>query len=266
MADHANRIPHVPGQRQESSATDHQALNHPAAAGPTGKKDTWRDALRTRWDNAWSIPGGVLYQRWEELRRAPELGWHLMANWIKALLAVIVLSISVLLLDGALNVLADLVHQLLTAAPKVQVGTDTSTGVWAVVDQPVRTYIAQHSAGLAVSASTVYTLWQLAGLIGLIGGFLRSTAARLLWTIWGAASAAMIWTTAPEHGRTLATGIAVLAWLLGSAFALRGLTLRPALVISPRIRNVISPDIHVSVPAAPLADDTPDNVHQLQQR
>ena len=43
---------------------------------------------------------------------------------------------------------------------------------------------------------------------------------------------------------------------------------RPAVVVnaSPRIRNVIRPEINVPVPADQDADDTPDNVHQLQQR
>ncbi|MFC9635818.1 hypothetical protein ACFTY8_43095 [Streptomyces mirabilis] len=124
--------------------------------------------------------------------------------------------------------------------------------------------MVQHSAGLAVSGSTLYTLWQVAGLIGLVGGFLRSTAARLLWTAWGASSAAMIWSAAPEPGRTLATGIAVV-WLLASAFAVRGLQLRRAVVVhvAPRIRNEIRPEIHV--PADRPADDTPDNVHQFQR-
>ncbi|MFE2512647.1 hypothetical protein ACFXC9_30130 [Streptomyces naganishii] len=265
MADHNDRT-QIPAQRQDSpAAVNGQAVNVPPSPAPEPKPR--RTAVRDWWENAWS-EGGVLHARWEDLRQAHTAGWHQMANWVKVLLATAAACAVLILLDGAFGVLADAVHRLLTAAPRVQIGTDTSTGVWAVVDQPIRTYIAQHSAGLAVSGSTIYTLWQVAGLIGLIGGFLRSAAARLLWAAWGASSAAMIWATAPEQGRTLATGIAVLAWLLASAFALRGLNLRPAVVVnaSPRIRNVIRPEINVPVPADQDADDTPDNVHQLQQR
>jgi hypothetical protein len=39
-------------------------------------------------------------------------------------------------------------------------------GVFAVVDQPIRSYIAAHSAPLQISASTVYTVWQAVGLFG----------------------------------------------------------------------------------------------------
>lgn len=268
MADHNDRT-QIPTQRKKPTAADNgQAPNSPASEPTTQTKLKLRAAaLREWWDGTWS-QDGVLHARWEDLRQAHTAGWHQMANWIKVLLATAGACAVLILLDGAFGVLADTVHRLLTAAPRVQIGTDTSTGVWAVVDQPIRTYIAEHSAGLAVSGSTIYTLWQVAGLIGLVGGFLRSTAARLLWAAWGASSAAMIWATAPEHSRTLVTGIAVLVWLLASAFALRGLNLRPAVVInaSPRIRNVIRPEIHLPVPGVKPADDTPDNVHQLQQR
>ncbi|MFF4787850.1 hypothetical protein ACFY3E_41860 [Streptomyces griseorubiginosus] len=260
MADHNDRT-QIPGQRQESPAAN---FPQSPAAKPTNASTSWRADLREWWDAAWS-QGGVLHGRWEDLRQAHELGWHEMANWIKTAVALAGFAVVVLLLDGAATVLADALHRLLTAAPRVQIGTDTSTGVVAVVDQPVRDYIAQHSAGLAVSGSTLYTLWQAAGLTGLIFGFLRSTAARLLWLAWGASSAAMIWSASPEPGRTLATGIAVAVWLLASAFALRGLQLRRAVVVhvAPRIRNEIRPQIHV--PADRPADDTPDNVHQLQR-
>jgi hypothetical protein len=262
VADHNDRVPH-PAQRQEPSAA---GIPLAPALEPVTETTPWRTAVRDWWKNAWS-QGGALYALWEDLRQARTAGWHQMANWVKALLVAVGACAVLILLDGAFGVVADAVHRLLTAAPRVQIGTDTSTGLWAVVDQPIRTYIAQHSAGLAVSGSTIYTLWQAAGLTGLIGGFLRSAAARLLWTAWGASSAAMIWVTAPEQGRTLVTGIAVLAWLLASTLALRGLNLRPAVVVnaSPRIRNVIRPEIHVPVPAHQDADDTPDNVHQFQR-
>jgi hypothetical protein len=220
----------------------------PAAPQPAAPRLA---ALRAWWKKAWE-EGGVLHSRWEDLRRAPELGWHGMANWCKVLLATAGLSVVVLLLNSATGTLADSLHTLLTAAPRVQVGTNTSHGVFAVVDQPVRSYIATHSAGLQISASTVYTLWQLTGLFGLIGGFLRSSGARLTWTAWGAASIAMVWSAAPTSGRTIATALAALAWTAASALALRGLSLRPAFFT--HIHNAghqIEPHIYLPAPAAP---------------
>lgn len=60
-------------------------------------------------------------------RQAHELGWHEMANWIKTVLALAGFAVVVLLLDGVAGVLADVLYRLVTPAPKVQIGTDTST-------------------------------------------------------------------------------------------------------------------------------------------
>jgi hypothetical protein len=219
--------------------------------------------LRAGWDASWE-QDGFLHERWDEVRQAPVLGWHGMANWVKAALGLAGISLVILLLDGATDVLADAMHRLLSAVPRVQVGTDTSQGVFAVIDQPIRSYIAANSASLPISASTVYTVWQVVGLFGLIGGFFRSSGARISWAAWGACTIAMVYSAAPTDGRTIATGLAVLAWTAASALALRGLTLRPTSFT--HIHNAghhIAPQIHLP---APPAENTPDNVHPLQQR
>ncbi|MFC9534367.1 hypothetical protein ACFT38_28045 [Streptomyces sp. NPDC056975] len=97
------------------------------------------------------------------------------------------------LVNAAFTTITHWISHLLLAAPTVDVGTDTSSGIWGVIDQPIRTYIANRSAGMAISGSTIYTLWQITGLYGLLAGFAGSTIGRLLWTAWGAASAAAIW-------------------------------------------------------------------------
>ncbi|MGW6876213.1 hypothetical protein [Streptomyces xanthophaeus] len=277
MANHNDndRTQNIPDPRQQSPAADHgQAHGLPTAAPilleEVDDKQPPAAALRAWWADAWD-DGGVLHDRWEDLRQAPALGWHGMANWLKAVLGLAGICFVILLLDGAVDALTAMVHSVLTAAPRVQVGTDTSTGVFAVIDQPIRTYVAAHSASLSISAPTVYTVWQLVGLFGLIGGFARSSGARITWTAWGAASIAMVWDAAPDEGRTIATGLAVLAWTAASALALRGLTLRPAFFT--HIHNAghqIEPHIHLPAPAAEAApedeDDAPDNVHPLQKR
>ncbi|MFB7211051.1 hypothetical protein [Streptomyces sp. NPDC056255] len=263
MADHNDRTPHVPGPRHERPTADHDQALNPAQPAP-GKQQPQLAVLRERWDNAWD-EGGVLHNRWEDLRRAPELGWHGMANWVKAVIGFAGICAVIILLHGATDALADALHRLLTAVPDVQVGADTSDSVFAVVDQPIRSYIAAHTASLPITASTVYTVWQVVGLFGLIGGFARSSGARLTWTAWGAASIAMVYSTAPADGRTIATGLAVLAWTAASALALRGLTLRPEVFIH-NAGHQIEPHLHLPAPAAPDAEDTPDNVRPLQKR
>ncbi|WP_381805539.1 hypothetical protein [Streptomyces niveus] len=257
MADHNDRAPHIPGQRQQ-----------PPAPEPAAEETNPRlAALRAWWNTAWD-QGGVLHDRWEDLRRAPELGWHGMAHWVKAAIGLAGICVVIILLDTATGVLTDAAHRLLTAVPDVQVGDNTSTGVWATIDNPVRSYIAAHSAGLPISAATVYTLWQFTGLFSLGAGFItRSNGVRLTWVAWGFTGVAMVWTTTPDTSRTVATAITVLAWTAASAFALRGLNLRPrvfANIGAPEI--TVQPQIHIPTPAAPPAGGAPGNVRPLQKR
>ncbi|MER7112224.1 hypothetical protein [Streptomyces sp. NPDC000229] len=239
------------------------AADNDRAKAASTKKEPRLSEARAWWSEAWE-EGGTLHELWEDVRRAPDAGWHGMANWIKAVAAIAVFSFVVLLFNGAVDVLLDAAHRILTAVPNVQVGDNTSTGVWATIDKPVRSYIAAHSAGLPISASTVYTLWQVTGLSSLIAGFItRSNGIRLTWTAWGIAGMAMVWTTTPDTSRTVATAIAVLAWTFASAFALRGLNLRPRVFSSvhtgaPQI--TVQPQIHI--PAQP-GGPAPDKVRQL---
>ncbi|MGW2841839.1 hypothetical protein ACWCWD_29140 [Streptomyces sp. NPDC001493] len=245
--------PHFSDQTSQRSAADPDDSPSTALLARLGR--AWQEA----WDD-----GGVLYQRWEDLRQAPELGWHAMATWLKAAIGLAGICAVLILMDTAADVLVDALHRLLTAMPRVEVGADTSTGVFAVVDQPVRSYIATRSATLPITASTVYTLWQVVGLFGLVGGFFRSSGARLTWTAWGAVSIAMVHSATPADGRTIATGLAVLAWAAASTLALRGLTLRTALFVHTEAPTIdIRPEIHVPTPPAP---GVPDNVHPLQKR
>ncbi|MFI1621807.1 hypothetical protein ACH4VT_33340 [Streptomyces lydicus] len=228
--------------------------------------------LRAGWDASWE-QGGFLHGRWEELRQVPQAGWHGMANWIKALLILTAVRAVIILLDTAGDIFDAALGRLADMVSATQVGTSASGEFWGVVDNPVRTYIAQHTAGLPVSGAAVYTFWQLAGVFGLIGGFVGAIGARLTWTVWGAATVAVVWTTTPADGRTVATAIAVLAWTIASTLALRGLSLRqvinnfpspalPAPASQPQIE--IRPEIHIPAPA-PAPDDAPDNVHPLQR-
>ncbi|MEV2262736.1 hypothetical protein AB0J13_29220 [Streptomyces anulatus] len=226
--------------------------------------------LRAGWNASWE-QGGFLHGRWEELRQAPQTGWHLMANWIKALLILTGLCAVIILLDTAGDVFDATVSRLADTVPVTQTGTSAAGELWGVVDNPIRSYIDQHTAGLAVSSSAIYTFWQLVGWFGLIGGFTGSTGARITWTCWGAGSVLAVWSAAPADGRTVATGIAVLAWTIASTLALRGLSLRPVVnnfpppapSFQPQIE--IRPEIHIPAPAPAPDDDTPDNVHTLQR-
>jgi hypothetical protein len=236
---------HTPGQNHQELAY----LPVPFPKAPP-KKPRFA-ALRAWWDTAWE-ENGVLYTMWEDVLSVPEAGFRHMAPWLRAVLMVAGVSFVVLMAKAAGEVVLEALHQLLTAVPKVQVGVDTSSGVFAVVDQPVRTYIAQHAAGLPVEGSTVYTLWLLTGIVALVLGYLsKNNGVRATWAAHGAATVFMVWTVTPDTSRPVAVALAVLAWTFLSAFAMRGLTLRrPA---ARPVEVTVRPEIYVSVqpPAAP---------------
>ncbi|KND39805.1 hypothetical protein [Streptomyces stelliscabiei] len=223
--------------------------------------------LREAWDASWE-QGGFLYERWEEVFQARQVGWHKMANWIKAVLILAGVCAFIVLLDTAGDIVSAVADRLVTATPTTQAAAETSNGFWAVIDNPIRSYIARHTGpGLAVSGSAVYAFWQLTGLFGLIGGFAGSTGARITWTLWGTASVGAVWSASPDDGRTIATGIAVLLWTMASTVALRGLGLRPVIHTGFQPQIDIRPEIHIPPQPVPVhdgLDDEPDNVHRLQ--
>ncbi|MFG3133513.1 hypothetical protein ACGFZU_38190 [Streptomyces tendae] len=186
--------------------------------------------LLAAWRKSWK-PGGFFYQRWEEISQARHAGWHEIAVWIKTAGLLAGLSLIVMMVDAA----GDIASATLKGLSDVQ-ATDAGdgSGLWGTVDHPIRAFLADQAAHLAVAPAALYAFWQLAGLLGLIGGFFGNAGARITWTLWGLASLAMIWSAAPAGGRAAATGLAALMWALASAFALRGLTLRPIVHNHPR--------------------------------
>ncbi|MEV6123042.1 hypothetical protein AB0M23_21415 [Streptomyces sp. NPDC052077] len=220
--------------------------------------------LRTAWRESWK-EGGFLYQRWEELVQARHAGWHEIAVWIKTAGLLAGLSLIVMTVGAA----ADIASATLKGLSGVQ-ATDTGdgSGLWGTVDHPVRVFLAGQAAHLPVAPAALYAFWQLTGLLGLIGGFLGNAGARITWTLFGTGSLAMVWSGTPAGGRAAATGLAALMWALASAFALRGLTLRPIVHNHPpQYMPQFNPELHLhaTLPApAPAGDDFDDSIHSLQ--
>ncbi|MEQ4611502.1 hypothetical protein ABMX48_36830 [Streptomyces cavourensis] len=244
-------------QNDNAPRTDRQELaHHPVPFPKPPTKDRPFAALRTWWDKAWE-DDGVLNLMWTDILNVPQDGPRHMAPWIRAVLMLVAASFALLAVVAAGEAVLRALHQLLTAVPTVQVGVDTSDSVLAIVDQPVRTYIAQHSAGLPIAASTVYTLWLATGITALVLGYsTRSNALRAMWTGWGAATVFMVWTATPDTSRTIALALTVLAWTLLSALALNGLTLRRTVGRPAHpAKTPTRPDVHIHMPApAPAAD------------
>lgn len=248
------------GQHRPNSILDQFEL-------PPTKKSKQRLArLRTAWRESWE-EGGCLHQRWEEIGQARHASWHEVANWIKTAALFGGLSLIVLMLDAA----GDITSATLKGLSNVPAtSASDGSGLWGTVDHPVRVFLADQAAHLAVAPAALYAFWQLTGLLGLVGGFFGNAGARIAWVLFGIGSLAMIWSTAPTGGRAAATGLAALMWALVSIFALRGLTLRPIVHNHPP-QYQFSPALHLhaTIPApTPAGDDYghgPDNVHPLQR-
>ncbi|MEV0694035.1 hypothetical protein [Streptomyces sp. NPDC050388] len=220
--------------------------------------------LRTAWRKSWE-EGGFLHQRWEEVGQARHASWHEVANWIKTAALFGGLSLIVLMLDAA----GDITSAALKGLSNVPAtSASDGSGLWGMVDHPVRVFLADQAAHLAVAPAALYAFWQLTGLLGLVGGFFGNAGARIAWVLFGIGSLAMIWSAAPAGGRAAATGLSALMWALASIFALRGLTLRPIVHNHPP-QYQFSPALHLhaTIPApTPAGDDHgPDNVHPLQR-
>jgi hypothetical protein len=191
------------------------------------------------WWKEFSNEHGWLGRRIHDVRMAPAHGWSRMALWVKAVIIVGGCLLGLLALRVIPQVLLDWAQLLPWKVPTA----DDSTGLLATIDQPVRSYLETHTATLPITATTAYSTWQAVGVISFLLGFLRSGGAHLTWTIWGAATVAMVWSSTPEPGRQVAAGVAVLAWAALSILALRGVSLAPA--------SFVRVDVHAPVPPAP---------------
>ncbi|MCY0946997.1 hypothetical protein [Streptomyces antarcticus] len=102
----------------------------------------------------------------------------------------------------------------------------------ATVADPVHAYLTAHTAGLPLTASSAFVIWQGVGIASLaLSWFTGAVGARLTWIAHGVCSVLMVWDASPAAGRPVAAALAVLAWTIGSFFALRGLSLRPLINI-----------------------------------
>ncbi|MFF5859896.1 hypothetical protein ACFY8B_30485 [Streptomyces sp. NPDC012751] len=211
--------------------------------------------LRQAWDTSWE-EGGFLYQRWDEVARARHAGWHQIAPWLKAAVLLAGASLIVIMVDTAGDV-ASAALKGLSAVPATNTDTGDGSGLWGTVDHPVRVFLADQAAHLAVTPAALYAVWQLTGVFSLVGGFLGNTGARLIWLLFGIASLAMVWSASPAGGRAAATGLAALLWALAGIVALRGLTLRRVAIGRPATVTA-RPEIHVLMqPPAPATEQPP---------
>jgi hypothetical protein len=162
-----------------------------------------------------------LEARRQEVGNSLTGGWSESALWIK----LVVLFSAFLVGIAVLGVLANTVsHTARAWHPPSGWHWD---GVVATIDDPVRAYLAAHSAGLPLPGTALHLLWATSGAALLLMGFMfGGFGARMTWVAWGAATVVMVWSSTPEPGRQVAAGLATIAWGMASIPAMRGLNLR----------------------------------------
>ncbi|MGW7440344.1 hypothetical protein [Streptomyces sp. NPDC054849] len=108
----------------------------------------------------------------------------------------------------------------------------------ATVADPVHAYLTAHTAGLPLTASSAFLIWLGVGAVSLgLAWFTGAVGARLTWIAHGVCSVLMVWDASPAASRPVAAALAILAWTIGSVFALRGLSLRPRINIHTHTHN-----------------------------
>lgn len=126
---------------------------------------------------------------------------------------------------GLSNRLATLTFKALLFYAVVWVAAQyaVNTGLFETVRRPVTAYLHSSAVDLPMTQQALTDLWQLIGIVGFLAlAVLQSRSARLVWLLWGLATAAMVWAGTAQPGRAVAAGVTVMAWACASLIALRG--------------------------------------------
>ncbi|MGW4806409.1 hypothetical protein [Kitasatospora sp. NPDC004272] len=230
---------HTQQQRHQQQYDQLMQLTNDPAAAPAGPGHLER-LLVTLADFATDRALPWLRRRGRDIEDAVTGGWDNTAAWLRLLAYLTVLA--------GLAGIVDTITPLAARFWQHTMIGEHHNGVLATVTRPVHAYLTAHS-GLPADTATVWALWQVAGPVSFVLAAIGFTSARVLWTGYGAATAAMVWAATPATGRPVATALAVACWVLLSTAALHGLRLRPTLVVPVRVR--VKPNINVTTVPRP---------------
>jgi hypothetical protein len=168
--------------------------------GPVGLLGYYVDGDRTRWEIACAIAAVLV-------------------------VVIAVLGIALAILETGYN------------AMKGAVADFSGTGIVETVNEPVRAYLRDHSAGLPITADTLWGTWSLAILALWIWAVFGSWGGRVGWTLMGAMTIAMVWAGAPHQpghdARWTAAGLTLTMWAVLSVLAFHGSFRRARVVVVP---------------------------------
>jgi hypothetical protein len=164
--------------------------------------------------------------RWIRRRHRDATGWisrisrgRLGSGTVTSVFTTIAVASVVVALWAVLALLAGLARMVAAAAAAAWgSGSDTAAAIGEhtltqLAATSVETYLAEHTAGLAVDPTQAALLWLLVGLtVALLAAVFRARGAQVCWPLWGAATAAMAWHGAESPHQPVAAGVVLAAW------------------------------------------------------
>lgn len=155
---------------------------------------------------------------WREATDLTNPDWP--PNWLKALGALWILWLGVLIIWLAIVVMSVLIKIL--AALGLTISVLLSETKWTqLVLRPVRNYLDIHSTSLSFSPGQIFGFWVLSGLILFVLSTRGSIGGRIGWAVFGIGTAAMVWNETSEPSKWLATGFTAVLWSLLCTLAYR---------------------------------------------
>jgi hypothetical protein len=186
------------------------------AGPPDPHADWWADTIDRV--NAWWVqrpPAGPAIRDWARVtphRVVATAAALIVAAGIAAVTAVVWLAAAL--------------YGLLAAAAADGRHTGAASVRWSavswltrVITDPVHAYLTGHAAALHTSGRLLWLGWLATTAILFALAVLGSTGARIGWTLTGALTTTVVYTSTPPDARLLAAGVAVTAWSLLSVAA-----------------------------------------------
>jgi hypothetical protein len=159
---------------------------------------------------------------WRRIARHSASPYDWPPGWLLPIVVGVGLLLVGLLVYGLVVPFVRWVASFAAAAVNDGAGWLRDWAITRVVLDPVRDYLTAHSAGLPITADTLWWTWATAGIgFFLLAWFFRAVAARIGWILFGTATVAMVWATTTGPARETTAGIAALWWIVLSLLALR---------------------------------------------
>lgn len=215
----------VPTQRQEVLIGDGRCLAGPAHGWPVmaerkehgpdeyvGEADVSPElAQRPRWLSELEHTATRL---WAEATDTRVPGWPPV--WLRLVAAAAAALVVLVLVVAVIRGIAEALTQASAGAVRAVSGAQ----IMGALADPVRTWLSNHTTGLAITSAQVWWVWIAAGAVFFILATCGTVGGRVGWILFGASTAAMTYAGTPGSGGATAAGLVTGAWAVLSVPAL----------------------------------------------